>query len=84
MNKIISMASSPEQAESIASHILLMLIRDLGIMEISNVRVKLDGIEEVDAHKLDEIVTSLVEFNTDQILKFCDLSLDELEIDNEL
>lgn len=83
MIKTITITSSPEQAESIASHILLLLIRSMGIMEISNVHVKLDGIEDVDDDKLDTIVESLSKFNADQLLGLCGISPDELMADYE-
>lgn len=68
-------------AESIASHIILMIIRALGIREITKSNVTFEGLEDVDSQRLDFIIERLSGFNAGQML---DLVKNEIDIFDEI
>ena len=68
-------------AESIASHIMLMIIRDLGIREITKSNVTFEGLENVNRQRLDFIIERLSGFNADQMLN---LVKNEIDIFDEI
>lgn len=80
----LEIQSSIPQAESIASHIMLMLIRSLGIREISKSTVTLEGLDKIDIQRLDAIVEKLASYNAGQMLALIEGEIDiESEADDQ-
>lgn len=81
MFKTLQLTPSKKQVESIASNILLMMIRDINILEVLEVDVKLSGLENVSEDRLTEIITELANLNAEQMLKLIDNQSDSLGVD---